>query len=64
MSKKTPPAGDQTPPAGDQTPPDGQPTVELVQMARDPEWYPAPHTADVHPNEVENFAGDGWVLAQ
>ena len=24
-----------------------------VKMIRDPKQYPAPHTADVHPDEVE-----------
>lgn len=35
--------------------------VELVQMQRDPDMYPAPHMADVHPDEVDNYAAHGWV---
>lgn len=34
-----------------------------VKMTRDPKTYPAPHTADVHPDEVGNFALGGWVKA-
>jgi hypothetical protein len=30
-------------------------------MVRDADAYPAPHSADVHPDEVENFAAGGWV---
>lgn len=38
--------------------------VKLVPMKRDPELYPdGPHEADVHPDEVENFASGGWVKA-
>lgn len=36
---------------------------KLVKMVRDSEAYPKPHTADVHPDEVENFASGGWVKA-
>ena len=32
----------------------------LVRMVRDGE---APNEADVHPDEVENFAAAGWVKA-
>lgn len=32
-----------------------------VKMTRDPKNYPAPHTAEVHPDEVGNFAVGGWV---
>ena len=35
-----------------------------VLMVRDPEQYPAPHTAEVHPAEVENYAVGGWVVAE
>lgn len=34
---------------------------KLVRMSRDADIYPAPHTADVHPAEVENYAAGGWV---
>jgi hypothetical protein len=36
---------------------------KLVKMVRDTDAYPKPHTADVHPDEVENFAAGGWVKA-
>lgn len=32
----------------------------IVKMVRDAEQFPAPHTADVHPAEVENFKAGGW----
>ncbi len=31
-----------------------------VRMVRDAEQYPAPHEADVHPDEVENYRLGGW----
>jgi len=34
---------------------------KLVKMERDKEQWPAPHTADVHPDEVENMKQHGWV---
>ena len=34
--------------------------VVLVKMKRDPTHWPAPHTADVHPNEVNNYRVGGW----
>lgn len=37
---------------------------KLVKMARDPESYPAPHTADVHPDEVENYRTGGFEVAK
>ena len=39
----------------------GQADAKLVRMVRDADAYPAPHSADVHPDEVENFAVGGWV---
>lgn len=36
---------------------------KLVKMARDPEIYPDPHTADVHPDEVENYRKGGFEEA-
>lgn len=36
---------------------------KTVAMTRDPEQFPAPHRADVHPDEVENFAAGGWVVS-
>lgn len=37
--------------------------MQTVRMVRDAEAYPAPHTADVHPAEVENYAVGGWVVS-
>jgi hypothetical protein len=37
--------------------------TEHVKMVRDPEQFNAPHTALVHPNEVENYQLGGWVHA-
>lgn len=37
--------------------------VALVSMKRDPAMYPAPHSADVHPDEVQNFTAAGFVAA-
>ena len=31
-----------------------------VRMTRNVEQYPAPHTADVHLDEVSNWAKHGW----
>jgi hypothetical protein len=36
--------------------------AKLVRMVRD-ESYPEPREADVHPDEVDNFAAGGWVKA-
>lgn len=36
----------------------------LVKMTRDPEFYPAPHSADVHPDEVGNYAAAGWITQE
>lgn len=35
----------------------------LVHMTRDASAYPAPHTAEVHPAEVDNYAAGGWQVA-
>lgn len=37
--------------------------VALVRMVRSPDECPAPHTADVHPAEVANYAAHGWKEA-
>lgn len=37
------------------------PAVQLVPMVRDAAQWPAPHAADVHPGEVENYRAGGWV---
>lgn len=37
----------------------------LVPMVTDTELFPgAPKTADVHPNEVENWIAAGWRIAE
>ena len=36
---------------------------DLVHMTRDASAHPAPHTAEVHPDEVGNYAAGGWQLA-
>ncbi|GEM_PF-3753382 len=38
--------------------------VEFVQMVRDPDAYSEPHTATVHPAEVENYRLGGWEPAE
>lgn len=41
------------------------PAVETVKMVRDVEVYPeGPHEADVHPDEIDNYAIGGWVRAE
>lgn len=38
------------------------PVVETVAMRRNPDFHPAPHSADVHPDEVEAWTRGGWVV--
>jgi hypothetical protein len=38
----------------------GRPTVA---MKRDPDTYPAPHTADVYADAVPEWRAAGWVVA-
>lgn len=47
---------------GDEEDDEGAEKVKLVRMTRDPEFFDAPHTADVHPHEVSSFARGGWEL--
>jgi len=42
--------------------PDAPKKAALVKMVRGPEG-PAPHSADVHPAEVDNYAAAGWTKA-
>lgn len=35
---------------------------KTVRMTRNPEIFDKPHTADVHPSEVENFLTGGWQV--
>ncbi len=37
--------------------------MHTIKMKRDPEAFPAPHFADVHPDEVENYRAGGFVPA-
>lgn len=37
--------------------------IKLVLMARDANEFPAPHSATVHPDEVENFKAGGWTVS-
>lgn len=37
--------------------------VKTVPMKRDPELFPQPHTADVHPDEVQHYEAAGFVKA-
>lgn len=38
--------------------------VPTVRMVRNPEQYPEPpHAADVHVDEVDNWAAHGWMPA-
>lgn len=39
-------------------------SVAFVTMVRDPEIHPAPHTAQVHPEEVKNYYSGGWAVKQ
>lgn len=34
-----------------------------IKMQRDPEVFPAPYSADVHPDEVDNYRLGGFVPA-
>lgn len=40
---------------------EGANQIAFVMMVRDEEKYPAPHTAQVHPDEVQNYYSGGWV---
>lgn len=40
------------------------PDGSTVAMVRNEEQYPAPHTADVHVDEVENWAKHGWLVVE
>jgi hypothetical protein len=37
--------------------------IGYVTMTRDAEQYPEPHTAQVHPDEVDNYRPGGWEIA-
>lgn len=62
MARKQP-AADQPQEPNLQQPAASESSPGLVRMKRDPEQFPAPHSADVHPNEVANYAAAGWQFA-
>lgn len=37
-------------------------SVSFVTMVRNPDVHPAPHTAQVHPEEVHNYYSGGWTV--
>lgn len=37
-------------------------SVAFVTMVRNPDVHPAPHTAQVHPEEVHNYYSGGWTV--
>lgn len=39
-------------------------TVKLVRMVRHADTNPPPHVADVHPDEVANYAKGGWAMSE
>jgi hypothetical protein len=41
-----------------------KPAEQTVKMRRDPELNPAPHEADVHPDEVAHFRAHGWSVVE
>jgi len=40
---------------------EGANQIAFVMMVRDEDKWPAPHTAQVHPDEVQNYYSGGWV---
>jgi len=50
-------------PQGEQGAEAAQAAQATVAMVRDPQQYPAPHRADVHPSEVANYVTGGWTFA-
>lgn len=55
---------DESSPEAQQDDADEQPqenVIAYVTMVRDPDKYDAPHTAQVHPDEVVNYYSGGWV---
>lgn len=65
----TPPSAPAPAPAAVVLPPPPNPTetapIATVRMVRNREVYPkGPWTADVHPDEVKNYSGHGWNVAE
>ncbi|RRW77615.1 hypothetical protein EGJ48_03460 [Pantoea dispersa] len=48
-------------PADDEEPESESEEIAFVMMVRDEDKWPAPHTAQVHPDEVQNYYSGGWV---
>lgn len=42
--------------------PQAEEDIKYVNMVRDPEQYPEPHSALVHPDEVANYHPGGWEI--
>lgn len=40
----------------------GDEDIKFVTMVRDAEQYPEPHSAEVHPDEVDNYRPGGWEI--
>lgn len=38
--------------------------TKTVRMTRDSTQFPEPHSADVHPDEVENMRPHGWIVSE
>jgi len=58
------PAASASPPQPPAAPPAAG-KAKTVHMTRDPELHPVgPHKADVHPEEVDNYAQHGWVRSE
>lgn len=59
------PATTVAPPAPNPPPPVAQAgEVALVRMVREPGKGPGPLTADVHPDEVQNYSFHGWTVQE
>lgn len=48
--------------AGTETELQAAASVAFVTMVRNPDVHPAPHTAQVHPEEVHNYYSGGWTV--
>lgn len=48
-------------PGDDEEPESESEEIAFVMMVRDEDKWPAPHTAQVHPDEVQNYYSGGWV---
>ncbi|MCJ7926449.1 MAG: hypothetical protein MUW55_11050 [Pantoea vagans] len=48
--------------AGNSTELQSAASAAFVTMVRNPDIHPAPHTAQVHPDEVHNYYSGGWTV--